>query len=109
MPNRNYQAGVRVEKAIAGILHKVGYFVIESRGSHGLIDVAAFAPTNSHNYPLKPLGIQCKKSKKLITKRERENLKTHAPKWEFIPLIAYREKRGKYKIENLEGVEMVFV
>lgn len=108
MVNRNYQAGVRVEKSIANILRGKGYCVIESRGSHGIFDLACFAPTDSFHYPKKPLGIECKKSKKLVTKSVIDNLKTHAPKWDCIALVAYRLSRGKFRIEDLEGVEMVF-
>lgn len=39
MPNPRYDAGVRLEKRVSKHLRDEGYYVLESRGSHGLIDV----------------------------------------------------------------------
>lgn len=36
-----YQAGVRFEKRVSAYLRDEGYLVIESRGSHGLVDQMA--------------------------------------------------------------------
>lgn len=42
MPNRNYQAGVRLERLWMAQMRARGYHVTRSAGSHGLIDCHAW-------------------------------------------------------------------
>lgn len=55
MPNRNYVAGVRLERDVMEMYRKLGYSVARTAGSHGSYDVLAFDPQ-------RPIElIQCKR------------------------------------------------
>lgn len=41
MPNKNYQRGVRLERAIIAALNEDGYVSLRTAGSHGFADVIA--------------------------------------------------------------------
>jgi hypothetical protein len=55
MPNRNYEAGRRLEYEIVADWRKKGYEVARSAGSHGEWDIFAWNPAR------KPEFIQCKR------------------------------------------------
>jgi Holliday junction resolvase len=42
MPNPRYRKGYRAEKKVRRILEESGYSVVESRGSHGPVDLVAW-------------------------------------------------------------------
>lgn len=44
MPNRNYLAGRRCERAVVKFYREMGWEACRTAGSHGLIDVVAWAP-----------------------------------------------------------------
>lgn len=45
MPNKNYRAGVRLERLWMAQMKQQGYYVARSAGSHGVIDCIAWNDT----------------------------------------------------------------
>lgn len=61
MPNKNYQAGRRLEYACIAYWKARGYHAVRTAGSHGLFDVVAFREDR------KPEFIQCKRVRSAAT------------------------------------------
>lgn len=57
LPNKNYQAGVRLERKVKAKLEEEGYEAFRSAGSHSSWDVVGL----QHGHP--PIFVQCKRVK----------------------------------------------
>lgn len=85
----HYARGRAFEYRIKKQLEKLGYFVIRSAGSHGLVDLVMFGPAlgADHDTTL----IQAKLTNK-ITKAERDEFDAFAKRLGFPGVIAYNDK-----------------
>ena len=107
MPNRNYRKGYYLEhRVVAPYLRARGYFVVESRGSHGIVDVVAVRQQNGKDMQHWPLMIQCKNDSKggYVGPQEMASLRLCKEKYQGLFLIAYRDKvTKKLKFRSLDG------
>ena len=109
MPSRSYRVGYHFEhNVVAPFFRGLGYFAIESRGSHGLADIVAIPARDSFHYPQTPLLIQCKKGKHRPTSKLYDHLKENS-KWNAEFLVAYGTGKNNLVIENLDKKDMRFV
>ena len=83
-PNR-YRSGYNLEQRAAEHLRSEGYYVIASRGSHGIVDLVALKPGEV-------LGVQCK-GNGWLSPDEWNELYQLGLELAFVPLLACREKR----------------
>ena len=83
MPNSNYVRGYRFEQRISAHLTDNGYFCVESRGSHGPVDILARKPGQT-------LAVQAKISGKL-TVAEWNDFLDVCLRHGMVPLLACRE------------------
>lgn len=101
--NENYAKGYRFEKVVANKLRGLGYYAVESRGSHGTIDVVGIP--NEKNTTGQVLMIQCKTNGK-ISKSDLQTLKDSTKKWSAHWLLADRPGRGKIRFRTLDLEEV---
>jgi len=107
MTNKHYRKGYQFEHyVVAPYLRARGYFVVESRGSHGIVDVVAVRQQNGKGMQHWPLMIQCKNDSKggYVKPQEMASLRLCEKKYQGLFLIAYRDKvTGKLKFRSLDG------
>lgn len=83
---------------------------MESRGSHGIVDVVAVRQQNNKQMEHWPLMIQCKNTKQgdYVKPAEMESLKLCSGKYQGLFVIAYRDKvTRKLKFKHLNGEVVV--
>lgn len=91
-----YRRGVRREKLTADRLRDDGYHVVESRGSHGIADLAALKPGQ-------PLLVQVKDGKATLAHAEWNELFEAAVRAGAIPVVADWPKRGTLRLRRITG------
>lgn len=105
--NRNYRKGYHFEHyVVTPHLRARGYFVVESRGSHGIVDVVAVRRQNGKEIEHWPLMIQCKNDQKggYVDPQEMESLKLCSKKYQGLFCVAFRDKATrKLKFRGLSG------
>jgi len=85
MVNKNYQKGRAFEYKIKKAYEKSGYLVFRSAGSHSIADLIAIHPSGLVHL------IQCKATTyNKISKKELDNLREVANRYNCKPVIAYK-------------------
>ena len=107
--NRNYRIGYHFEHyVVAPFLRGHGYYVMESRGSHGLADLIAVPEIRAWETILPVLFVQCKKGKYKPSKANYDKIIKHHHKWKGVWLMAYGEGRKTLKFTNMDKEEITF-
>ena len=88
---KQYRRGYTFEKRVKKDFENKGWYCMDSRGSHGIADVACWEPTNS-GVPRVTL-IQCKTSKTGMSQKAMKEFKIHCKKHGCSGLFAFREGR----------------
>lgn len=91
-----YQRGLRREKLTAGRLRDDGYFVIESRGSHGVADLAALKTGQA-------LMVQVKNGDATLSHEGWNSLYEAARLAGAVPVVADWPKRGTLRLRRITG------
>jgi len=90
----DYVRGRNFEYRVRDYYRKLGYFVLRSPVSRGLIDLVAVRKGEV-------LGIQCKLSKFGFSKKEKEVLILFCKQFGMMPIFAYRDINRRIVTENL--------
>ena len=105
MSNKNYVRGRQFEYRCMAFFRKLGYYVMRSYASKGLLDIVCIPPKNQkEGYYNETIGIQAKLNG-YVKPEERDMLKFSEPKWQMKIYIAWNDK-GKLKFRTLEGQEV---
>jgi hypothetical protein len=99
-----YARGVAAEKRTAAQLRKDGYFVVESRGSHGLADLLAvkLAPCSYLDHS-QVLMIQVKGGEARLDGAWWNDLHDAARRAGALPIVADWPKRGHLRLRQITG------
>jgi hypothetical protein len=99
-----YARGVAAEKRTAAQLRKDGYFVVESRGSHGLADLLAVkaAPCSYLDHS-QVLMIQVKGGEARLDGAWWNDLHDAARRAGALPIVADWPKRGRLRLRQITG------
>ncbi len=104
LASKNYEIGRRFEYRVQNYLRKLGYYVIRSYASKGMLDLIAIPPAAKVGFYNQTLGIQAK-ANGYVKPTERESLESCKDKWQMTILIAWSEKH-KLKFRTLNGQEI---
>lgn len=91
-----YARGVAAEKRTAAQLRKDGYFVVESRGSHGVADLLACKPGQV-------LLVQVKTGEGRLDGAWWNDLHDAASRAGALPIVADWPKRGHLRLRQITG------
>lgn len=92
----SYTRGYYYEKRAARALRDDGYFVVESRGSHGVADLVALKVRQA-------LMVQVKSGKARLCHREWNGLYEAAQAAGAIPVVADWPSRGRLRLVEITG------
>lgn len=91
-----YKVGKRYEKKERADWERVGCYVIESRGSHGLCDLVVVLPIDS-GLGTYARGVQIKSGKTKPSKSEVENFRLECLKYAMIPVFVWYDRSKSTK------------
>ena len=90
LASKNYEIGRRFEYRVQNYLRKLGYYVIRSYASKGMLDLIDIPPAAKVGFYNQTLGIQAK-ANGYVKPTERESLESCKDKWQMTILIAWSE------------------
>lgn len=107
----SYRKGYRFELRVWEWLESLGWWVMRSAGSRGLVDLAAFG-SKGYLYSPSPftkasevIFVACRTDKSRFTAKEREDLRDHALRLGHKAFLAYREPKPPWtlRLEELSN------